>query len=198
MRGELAPGEQLRQEHVCEAFGVSPTPVREALRQLESEGLLVHFPNRGVFVAESSPEELFEVLLPIRLTLEQYALGRNPASIGNATLRELERLVVVMEDAARRDDFAAATDADLRFHEVCVLEAQVPYVTSMWQAVHSRIRVELFRFGTRLRPQDIPGQHRDLLRVLQGRDPEAIRAALQEHILSSARELLGSGGREEA
>jgi DNA-binding GntR family transcriptional regulator len=193
IHGEYAPGQQVRQEQVSAAFGVSPTPVREALRQLESEGLVVHRPHRGVFVAETSTTELFEVLIPLRLTLERYALCRSGASLAPATRSELARLVAAMEDAARRDDFAAATDADVAFHELCVVQAGDPFVITLWHAVHSRLRLELHRFASKMGAGDVPGQHRQLLEVLSAGDAGAIADALEIHIVEMTRELFEGG-----
>lgn len=185
---KLLPGEQVRQEYLCEAFGVSPTPVREALRQLESEGLLAHYPNRGVFVTDVSSDELFGVLLPVRLTIEQYALTNRP--ITEATLTELAQIVEVMEEAAQRKDFVSATDADLRFHEVCVLQAQANHVTGLWRAVHSLVRLHLHGLSSKLPVEDIPIQHRELLDVLRTQNRLEICAALDEHVVASAKALL--------
>ena len=61
----------------------------------------------------------------------------------------------------------------------------------MWTAVYSRVRVELYRFGPRLHVKAIPGQHWDLIETISSQDAERIRAALQDHILTSAAELFG-------
>src|ERR687885_171179 len=67
-RGRAEPGQALRQEEIATRFGVSRLPVRDALRRLETEGLVVVYPNRGAFVAEFSPDEVREIYdLPILL-----------------------------------------------------------------------------------------------------------------------------------
>ena len=68
--GKLKPGTQLKQNEVGKKFECSPGPVREAMRDLESEGLIEHFPNRGVFVTKITKEEYLEMLLPARVVLE--------------------------------------------------------------------------------------------------------------------------------
>ncbi|MTA67647.1 MAG: GntR family transcriptional regulator, partial [Actinobacteria bacterium] len=72
--GDLAPGTQLKQNDISAKFNCSPGPVREAMRDLESEGLLEHYPNRGVFVSRISNREFLEMLAPTRLVLEKFAL----------------------------------------------------------------------------------------------------------------------------
>ncbi|HTX00712.1 MAG TPA: GntR family transcriptional regulator [Acidimicrobiales bacterium] len=188
IRGDFKPGEQLRQDHLSDAFGVSPTPIREALRHLESEGLVVHFPNRGVFVAEVSLEEVLGVLLPVRLLLEQFAVASTPLT--ESSVAELEQLLDVMDAAADADDFHAASDADLRFHEVYVLHTNATHVINLWRAVHSRNRMYLHGLSRRLAARDIPHQHRELLAVLETGDTPAIDRALEEHIVTAAKDLL--------
>src|ERR1700739_2717322 len=73
LRGQLAPGQVLKQEELAKQFGLSRAPVREALRQLEAEGLVISYPHRGTVVAELSPEEIEEVFF-IRITLETTVL----------------------------------------------------------------------------------------------------------------------------
>lgn len=136
--GSLTPGEQLKQDQLASELGVSPVPVREALRQLESEGLVEHRPNRGVFVSDISLEELYGVLLPVRLTLESYAaeqlLGQLPEDDG----AELTRLIEVMRRGAADGDLVAINEADLSFHEHLVLASEAPHDPAVAQRALAR------------------------------------------------------------
>lgn len=78
--GKLQPGEQLRQEELAERYGISRIPVREALRQLEAEGLVTRQPNRGAVVAALSVQEVIE-MLDIRIGLECRALMLDRKSV---------------------------------------------------------------------------------------------------------------------
>lgn len=194
IRGEFVPGSQLRQEHLSELFGVSPTPIREALRHLETEGLVVHFPNRGVFVADVSKEELLAVLLPVRFTLEKYALASLPTN--HSAIAELEQLVGVMEAAAAENDFAAASDADLRFHEVYIFQCGTPHIVNLWRAVHSRIRMYLHSLSPWLPIDEIPAQHRELLELIKSpRRRTVAESALEQHIMVAAKAILAADER---
>src|ERR1700736_1636971 len=94
--GAIPPGQVLRQEHVCERFGVSRTPVREALQRLEALGLVSAVPNRGVRVRSISAAELREAFL-IRAELESLATAEAATRITGA---DLERLDVAEEHFA--------------------------------------------------------------------------------------------------
>jgi DNA-binding GntR family transcriptional regulator len=193
--GEIVPGEQLKQDQLAGELGVSPAPIREALRQLESEGLVAHQPNRGVFVTAVSAAELFEVLLPVRLSLEVYAFGQSMSLLTEAQYAELERLVADMGQGAADLDLVAINEADQRFHEIVVAASEAPHTIQLWQSVHSRIRAQLSRMVPRhagLRA--IADEHRKLLNVLRAGDPAAIRETLHEHIVVAAEVLLRENG----
>jgi len=189
--GQIVPGEQLKQDQLAAELGVSPAPIREALRQLESEGLVAHQPNRGVFVTEVSIEELFEVLLPVRLAVEVYAFTQSASRLGESDYAELERLVAVMDQGATDSDLVAINEADLGFHELVILASEAPHTIQLWQSVYSRIRAQLYRMAPRHAGLgEIADEHRELLVVLRAGDPAAIRDTLYQHIVVTCQELL--------
>jgi DNA-binding GntR family transcriptional regulator len=189
--GQIVPGEQLKQDQLATELGVSPAPIREALRQLESEGLVTHHPNRGVFVTEVSTEELFAVLLPVRLAVEVYAFTQSAARLGEADIAELQRLIAVMEQGAKDVDYVAINEADLRFHELVVLASEAPHTIQLWQSVHSRIRAQMYRMAPHHAGlAEIADEHRELLAVLRAGDATAIRHTLHEHIVLAPEKLL--------
>lgn len=189
VKGGLAPGAQLKQDVLAAHLSTSPGPVREALRQLESEGLVHHIPNRGAFVATVSADELLGVLLPVRLSIEQFAVEK--ASADPAVLAELQRLVALMDDAAAADDLDLLNELDVLFHETIVKSAQSDHAMQLWASVQPRIRMQIHRLARRHEsPLAIPEEHRALLHAIKTGGPEARRSALDDHIVTSARELL--------
>ena len=194
--GVLAPDEQLKQDQLCEELGVSPGPLREAMRQLESEGLVAHYPNRGVFVTEVSKEELFGVLLPVRLILERYAVTRTAECLTENVVAELERLVQVMEEGARHGDLRSINEADLRFHELTVTASGAVHATQLWRSVFPRIRAQVYRYAPRHQElAEIPAEHQELLRAIRAGDEAVIAATLEEHIIGTSRLLLEESDR---
>lgn len=192
VRGDIPPGTQLKQDELSVHFRSSPAPVREALRQLESEGLVEHYPNRGVFVSEVSEEELFAVLLPVRLLVEEYAMRRTSEHLSPELLAQLEEQVVQMERGAIRRDLPAINEADVRFHELTVAASGSYHTIQLWRSVLPRIRVQFYRLAPRHRNlKDIAAEHRALLECLTSGDQRAIEAALREHIVGTSSSLLG-------
>lgn len=189
VKGNLAPGAQLKQDILAAHLSTSPGPVREALRQLESEGLVQHIPNRGVFVNSVSADELLGVLLPVRLAIESFAIakiGRNPQ-----TIAQLEQLVMLMHQAAERNDLDLLNELDVSYHEIIVRSAHSEHALQLWASVQPRIRMQIHRLAKRhTSPFAIPQEHRVLLDSIRGDDSENLRLALDDHIMTSARDLL--------
>jgi DNA-binding GntR family transcriptional regulator len=194
LSGALVPAEQLKQDELRAELGVSPTPIREALRQLESEGLVTHYPNRGVFVASVSLEELFGVLLPVRLVLERYALSQALPELGEELLEALEQQVRVMEQGAADDDSAAVYEADMAFHEFLVASSGAPHTIQLWRAVQPRVRVVMYQLGPRhVSLEEIPAEHREFLDAIKRADPSEIEKVLERHIVGDSERLLAMG-----
>ena len=101
--GRLEPGDRLRELDLSQQMKVSRGPVREALRQLEQEGLIVSFPHRGTEVVGVSAEEVRHVLIPIRLTLERFAFRHALPILAEDDFVILERLVHEMREAGLRN-----------------------------------------------------------------------------------------------
>ena len=99
--GSYEPGERLIEATLSTELGTSRGPVREALRQLEHEGLVVSYPYRGAVVLGVSEEEIQQVLIPIRLTLERFSFTKALEQMGDADFAELAKEVWTMSEAAR-------------------------------------------------------------------------------------------------
>jgi GntR family transcriptional regulator of gluconate operon len=194
--GELPPGARLRQEQLCTLFGVSPGPLREAFRQLESEGLIEHFSNRGSFVLDISEEELNQVLIPVRLVLEKEAFKRTAQHLSEEDDSRLERYIADMATGAAMEDIGLINEADHRFHEHVVVSSGLRHTLQLWRSVSPRLRVQFARLAPRHeRLSEIVDEHRAVLEALRSGMPDAIDRALEEHISQSAKDLLNRQSR---
>lgn len=188
--GELPPGEQLKQDGLAEQLGVSAGVVREVLRQLESEGLVRHEVNRGAFVADVRRDELLELLLPVRVQLENYSALRALPNLARDGFAGLEARIAEMTAAAAAGDIAALNEADVAYHRTIVDGADSIQARQLWASILPRIRAELGRLAPRHADLDeIVAEHRLLLEVLRRGDPGEIHEALDEHILGVAKAL---------
>src|SRR5262245_7672888 len=176
--GSYEPGERLIEATLSTELGTSRGPVREALRQLENEGLVMSFPYRGAVVLGVSDDEVQEVLIPIRLTLERYSFVHALQTMTDEDFAELGKQVWLMEQAANANDLARHVEADLRFHEIVIAASGQTHTVQIWRTIWPRIRAYFYRYG---RDQDLErmvDEHRELLAALQSRDPKQMLAVL--------------------
>lgn len=191
VRGQIPPGTQLKQDEISSQLRSSPGPVREALRQLVSEGIVVHYPNRGAFVADISASELVEVIFPTRLLAEAYAITRLTRPINDTLRSALLQSIDEMDAGAARDNLATVIEADIRFHEIVMQQSAPPQIMQLWRSVLSRIRMQLYRLGPlHATLSEVADEHRTLLFVLENGSVDEIRADLNSHIIDASSRLL--------
>ncbi len=117
LKGELKPGERLMEIQLAKRLGVSRTPVREAIRKLELEGLVLMIPRKGAEVAEITVKDLEDVL-QVRTALEELAVKDACDNITDSQLQELKRANEEFGRALEGDNLIACGKADMEFHEI--------------------------------------------------------------------------------
>src|SRR5204862_3337033 len=135
MLGKLVDGERLIEDQIARRLSTSRGPVREALRELEHEGLVVSYPYRGAVVLGVSDEEVQHVLIPIRLTLERFCFLKALERMSDPDFAELAKEGRSMVEAARADDLIAAVEADIRFHEYALGHSGHQHSAPLWRAM---------------------------------------------------------------
>lgn len=183
--GRYGPGDRITELEVAERLGVSRTPVREALRRLESEGLLVSLPWRGVVVAELDRAQLLE-LYAMREVLEGTA-ARFAAQHADAAEIDLMRDLLDQERKAG-DDGASAAQINRDLHEAIHGAARNRYLLSTLSALANALA--LLRgttFSVPGRPGEGLAEHRAVVEAIAQRDGEAAEAAARLHIANARR-----------
>ncbi len=181
IEGSLEPGQRLTEMELSAQLGTSRAPVREALRQLELEGLVASYPYRGTEVLGVSQQEIEHVLVPVRLTLERFAFAAASDRIDTEVAERLNVLVEQMRSAAH--DPAQLADTDIRFHEMVMELANQPHCLQIWRTIQPRVRAYFRRDATYYEdPKVVADQHRLLLDALTGGDPAALDQAVVDHI----------------
>ncbi len=175
--GGLAAGEQLRQRDLAQRFQVSQTPVREAMRRLESEGLVLGDTHRGFTVVEPD-EGRSEENFQIRAALESLGASLAARKIDAAGIERLETLNATMKALA--DDDASYADLNREFHFTLYQYAHSPLLMSMlrllWASLHGGPRV------LRTHAESVR-QHEEILDALRAADAVAAAAMTHKHIL---------------
>lgn len=183
VNGHLRPGDRLKEVELSEQLGISRAPVREALRQLEHEGLVLSLPYRQTEVLGVSQEEITEVLVPIRLTIELFAFRKARGRLSAEDISALESLVVGMRETAAREDLDGLAEADVRFHELVVERSGQPHCLQVWRSIEPRVRA-YFRRDARghARLDDVTDEHEELLRALVDGDEAHLLETVERHI----------------
>ncbi|MDQ2871843.1 MAG: GntR family transcriptional regulator [Candidatus Eremiobacteraeota bacterium] len=183
VRGQLRPGQPLRQAEIAERFGVSRIPVREALSQLEGEGWVSSIPHRGVVVTELNAEDVRD-LSDIRIELETLALRLAVPNMSEVTL---ERAEAILDEIDAEPTIDAWADYNLTFHCTLYEAANRPRLLTMIKNTHrltSRyLLVHVAVLNYRERGQD---EHRRLLAACREGNIEQADAVLRAHIGASA------------
>lgn len=195
--GRLRPGDRLTETDISARMGISRAPVREALRQLEQEGLVISYPYRGTEVLGVSQEEVEEVLVPIRLTLERFAFRRALPLLTAADFDQLEALVAEMRRAAVADDPDRLADADVRFHELVISRSGQRHCEQIWRTIEPRVRAHFRRDApAHITLDEVVEEHAELLQSLRTRDESGVLPVLEAHIQNYLI-FRGSGGERE-
>jgi DNA-binding GntR family transcriptional regulator len=181
--GRLKPGDKLVESELSERMGVSRGPVREALRQLEQEGLVLLSPYRSTEVLGISQEEVEQVLVPIRLILERFAFSHALRRMNEEDFDRLEGLIREMSVAAERGDLDGIVETDVGFHEFVISKSGQTHCLQIWRAIIPRVRAYFYSDGLwRQNSEEVIDEHRELLLVLRTRDEARVLTEVDKHI----------------
>jgi DNA-binding GntR family transcriptional regulator len=190
VRGDFVPGQYLRLEEIAARFDVSTMPVREALRDLEAEGLVTIFPHRGAIVTQLSADELQDIY-DIRVMLEEMATRLAVPLVTEDTLTELTSLVEQMEEY--RGDVASFVKLNHRFHltlygasgrrHLCELNRMLRYRAQHYLHVFI-VEVDLGHLP------DTHGEHRAILAACKRGDAEQAAIIMHDHVAQVGRALV--------
>lgn len=182
VQGRIQPGERLVEAQLAADFRVSRGCVREALRSLEQEGLVVSEPYRETRVATTSEEEVIDVLLPVRVVIEVFVARKLVGRLEPSQLRILQQLIAEMGAVAMVGDRLTLTQLDIDFHRQLLSFAGSPAIQAVWGGINARIRGKFLLDTAAGDPQQLVHLHEELLTALQAGPPEALPALIMQHI----------------
>lgn len=186
IEGHYKPGARLVETQIARELGVSQAPVREALRDLESVGIVESFAFRGAKVRQPTRAELIEAF-PVRAALESLAAGEAALLITDAQLDQLEKLITQMESAAEQGKTHQQAIANAQFHALIVQAAQNKTLERLWAFLEPSARTYLTAARSGVNLTRLAVRHRRILKPLRNRDAEGAAAAMREHLLEAGR-----------
>ncbi len=182
LKGELEPGERLMEIHLANKLGVSRTPIREAIRMLENEGLAVTVPRKGAQVAKMTEKDLEDVL-EIRDALDGLAVECACSRMTEDDFKALEHAMEVFLDATKHGEVRAIVEADEEFHNVIYKSTKNPKLMN----IVANIKEQMYRY----RYEYIKGnndfshivdEHEKILDGLRRQDVKFVKEIMHTHL----------------
>jgi len=190
LHGHYAAGEPLRQDALAEELGVSRIPIREALRQLESEGLVTFTPHRGAIVSTLSLAEIEEVF-DLRATIETDLLRRALPHLTSYQLDQADDVLDRYAVALRTSDVSKWGELNWQFHASLYAPAERPITMGIVQRLHQQsdryLRMQLALTHGETRAND---EHRAIAAAARAGDAKRACQLVREHIAGAGRSLL--------
>lgn len=189
VRGDYEDGVELNQVELAKAFGVSRVPIREAIRQLKAEGLVVTKPHMRAAVVGHTLARVLEVL-ELRVLVECYLLRRCGRRMTADDFAELWALCAEMRGTDQHDDWLVL---NTRFHDRLYDFADAPVACELAHQLTIRVQryVRMAQSGSAPRPGDPNREHEEILEALADGRSEAAERALAEHIRHTADQVSG-------
>lgn len=182
LKGELAPGERLMEIQLAERLGVSRTPIREAIRKLELEGLVLMIPRKGAEVAKISEKGLRDVL-EVRRSLEELAIELACQRMSDEEIEELQKAQDDFRSAVESGNVMRIAEADEAYHDVIFKgtgnDRLVQILNNLREQMY-RYRLEYIKDEDKR--QILLVEHDNILNALRQRHMEEAKEAMREHI----------------
>ncbi|WP_417210161.1 GntR family transcriptional regulator [Antarctobacter sp.] len=184
--GVYPPGSRITEDSVMEAYDVKRHVVRHAFAELESHGLLVHRPRRGVEVVDYTPDEV-DALYDLRIVLETAAARRTPLPVAPALIEQLRDIASQHEAALRREDFRGVYELNQRFHERQYSCCDNPRLADLI-ARHARMAqpIRVVKYDDKGHMTAIVDQHRAIIDAMTRTSTDAYETAVRNHLPASA------------
>jgi DNA-binding GntR family transcriptional regulator len=187
LQGDYKPGQPLPQKELTAQLDMSPTPIREAFRILEAQGLLERVPYKGAYVAEVSPDESEEISV-IRSALEGLATKMAVPNLTADDIADLESLVGEMEDAWRQMSIGRLRRSNYRFHALIYQKAGSQRLSDMIISLWPRFATDALWMIPGRAERSIQ-QHHALLDKIKDGDGEAAADLMSDHILTAGKSI---------
>ena len=190
LTGELKPGERLLEIHLADKLGVSRTPVREAIRQLEQEGLVIMMPRKGAQVAHITEKSMSDVL-EVRSVLDELAAALACERITDSEIEALENACKDFEEAVASGDIRMITATDVKFHDIIFAASRnlrlTQIVNNLAEQMY-RYRFEYIKDSSGW--QSLITEHRMITDAISKRDVATATKALHIHVKNQENSIL--------
>jgi len=174
----FSPGSRLNVEELSKEFGVSRTPIWEAIRRLEQEGLVNKIPNRGVFMAEMTLPMALQ-LYQVREVLEGLAGKLAVENIDDKKLKKMEKCLEDLGKVIEQEDTIGYSKLDFTFHALIYEASGNPFLKEILESIKNKMR-PLVPLSKALLDRGYR-EHKKVLEALRSKDPKKAEKALHQH-----------------
>ena len=183
VNGRLKAGDRIIEDRICSELGVSRSPIREALRRLEGEGLVTILPRQGAVVAELTDQDGAN-LFAVREVLEGLAARQAALHIAPAELSALERICVDMERAIASKEVTSIVELNTLFHDSIILASKNRWIKELVAGIKTQIR-RIYRSSIEApdRAAESLAEHRSIVEALKQGDAQRAENLAREHVL---------------
>ena len=192
LKGELKPGERLMELQLAAKLGVSRTPIREAIRKLELEGLVLMIPRKGAEVAEITIKDLEDVL-EVRAALEELAVCDACENITEEQILALKEAADNFQAALESDDLVKCAETDMAFHEIIYSATNNKRLLQ----ILNNLREQMYRYRMEYvkdirQRSNLVEEHRELLDAISSRDSIKAKELMKTHLLNQQQEVINN------
>lgn len=190
LKGDMEPGERLMEITLANKLGVSRTPIREAIRKLELEGLVNMIPRKGAVVASISEKDMRDVL-EVRITLEELAVKLAIKNMTDEDIEALRQASKDFENAVISHDVVTIVEADVAFHDIIYNKTQnnrlIQIINNLREQMY-RYRLEYIKDA---RTHSILiNEHNDIIECIRNKNVEDAKNAVREHIANQEKSIV--------
>lgn len=182
LTGAIAPGTRMMEVELAQQIGVSRTPIREAIRKLEKEGLVIIKPRRGAYASQVSTEDMVEIL-EVRQNMEGLAAYFAASRMQPDQLTELKKISEKYDVAVSEGNMEDMIKGDTKFHRIIVESCNNKILVQMIEQLQELVlRFRYIYYDDFSRAENMPEEHKIILHAIESKDAEAAREAAELHI----------------
>ncbi len=182
LTGAIVPGTRMMEVELAEEMGVSRTPIREAIRKLEKEGLVVIEPRRGAYASQISTQDMVEIL-EVRENMEGLAAFFAASRMQPEEIAELKEIEAKYNDAVIEGSMEDMIKYDTRFHRIIVESCNNKILVQMIEQLQELVlRFRYIYYDNFRRAENMPEEHRMIIEAIESGNAEAARDAADTHI----------------
>lgn len=182
LTGKIIPGTRMMEVDLANEIGVSRTPIREAIRKLEKEGLVTIEPRRGAYASQISTKDMVEIL-EVRQNMEGLAAFFAASRMQADQLAELKEVAKLYNEAVKSGNMQEMIKYDTRFHRIIVESCNNKVLVQMIEQLQELVlRFRYIYYDNFRRAENMPEEHLEIMTAIETGDAEAARAAADIHI----------------